>query len=81
MADLRLVLDAWLRLGHTTDSSELLTFFDEAVSPLPPRPHIEVVRADFGNCANAALTHIEVRYLTYFWGEASYQDCAYYCRD
>ncbi len=65
VADLRMVLHAWLRPGNTADSSGLTTFFDEAVAPLVGRHRIGLVRADSGFCTNAVLTHFEIHSLSY----------------
>lgn len=65
VADLRMVLHAWLRPGNTADSSGLTTFFDEAVAPLGGRHRIGLVRADAGFCSNTVLTHFETHSLNY----------------
>jgi hypothetical protein len=58
-AECRMVVNAWLRPGNTTDGSNVENFFAEAVRMLGVRHRIGLVRADSGFCIGSFLEVLE----------------------
>jgi hypothetical protein len=64
-AECRMVISAWLRPGHTTDSSNARNFLQEVLQVLGTRHRIGLLRCDSGFCIGSFLDYVEERGLTY----------------
>lgn len=65
VADIRMVLHAWLRCANTASSSNVNNFFEEAIELLGPEHRIGVVRADSGFFSDEFLSLLESRKYSY----------------
>lgn len=65
VADLRMVLHAWLRPGDTAASNNAIAFFDEAISFLGERHRVTLVRGDSGFFGGDFLKMLESKAICY----------------
>jgi hypothetical protein len=64
-AECRMVINAWLRPGNTTDGSNVENFFREVLGILGHRHRVGLVRADSGFCIGTFLDLLEENRLDY----------------
>lgn len=64
-AECRMVINAWLRPGNTTDSSNVENFFRQTLTTLGPEHKIGLVRCDSGFCIGGFLNLLEEKKLNY----------------
>lgn len=64
-AECRMVINAWLRPGNTTDGSNVENFFREVLAILGQRHRIGLVRGDSGFCIGTFLDLLEENRLDY----------------
>lgn len=65
VADLRMVLHAWLRVGNTAASSGVERFLEEALAILGHRHRVGLVRADSGFFSGKFLDLLEFKKISY----------------
>jgi len=65
VADIRMVLNAWLRPGDTASSNNIFQFFEESLSVLGDRHRVGLVRADAGFFDGKFLMMLEEKILSY----------------
>ena len=64
-SECRMVVNAWLRPGNTSDGSSVENFFREVLRILRPRHRIGLVRADSGFCIGSLLGLLEAEGIDY----------------
>jgi hypothetical protein len=65
VADVRMVLHAWLRPGDAATNNNILRFFEEALELLGPKHRVGLVRADSGFFDGKFLAKMESKVLSY----------------
>jgi len=65
LAELKIVVNLWLRSGNVADLSGLDQFLDETLAKMPARIKVKAVRADSGFHAQSAFEYFEHRKLRY----------------
>jgi len=65
LAEMKIVVNLWLRSGNTSDVSGVNHFFDETMAKLSPRINVRAVRADSGFHDQKFFAYLERKNLRY----------------
>jgi uncharacterized membrane protein len=65
LAEVKIIVNLWLRSGNTSDVSGVNHFFDETMAKLPPHINVRAVRADSGFHDQKFFAYLENKDLHY----------------